>query len=206
MNIKTVKANKEFQVTDIKAEDENGALKISGYANTKYTPDRYGDVPTPYNRSYVYELEEFKRNPVLLLDHCQGVEHIAGRVTDIYEDERGLFFEAELSASDLPAVKHARRLIKEGTLKTVSIGGIWRYEDVQNPSHLTLAKIFEISLVAVPADTYATFEPKTKNTPQKAAQTPDYKPLSDKLAAFELLQKINRFEANTNKPANGQGA
>lgn len=197
MDIKTVKANKEFQVLDIKAVEENGVLKISGYANNKHTPDRYGDIPTEYNRSYVYELEEFKRNPILLLDHWQGVEHIAGKVTNIYEDERGLFFEAELSSSDLPSVKHARQLIKEGTLKTVSIGGIWQYEDLQNPSHLTLAKIFEISLVAIPADTHATFEPKTSPAPQKAAQAPDYKPLADKLDVFNMAQKIARFEAKT---------
>lgn len=206
MNTKTVKANKEFQLADVKAADENGVLKISGYANTKHTPDRYGDIPTEYNRPYVYELEEFKRNPVLLLDHCQGVENIAGKVTSIYEDERGLFFEAELSASCLPAVAHARQLIKEGTLKTVSIGGVWMYEDVQNPSHLTLAKIFEISLVAIPADTYATFEPKTPAAPQKAATAPDYKTLSDKLDAFSLVQKLTQFEAKNSKPANGQGA
>lgn len=206
MNIKTVKATKEFQLADVKAAEENGVLKISGYANNKGVADRYGDIPTEYNRDYVYELEEFKRNPVLLLDHYQSVANVAGKVTDIYEDGRGLYFEAELSASDLPAVKHARQLIKEGTLKTVSIGGIWSYEDLQNPSHLTLAKIFEISLVAIPADTFATFAPQTPVQSHNAAQMPDYKQLDDKLTAFNMVQKLTQFEVKLNKPANGQGA
>lgn len=207
MNIKTVKATKEFQLADVKAAEENGVLKISGYANNKGVADRYGDIPTEYNRDYVYELEEFKRNPVLLLDHYQSVANVAGKVTDIYEDGRGLYFEAELSASDLPAVKHARQLIKEGTLKTVSNGGIWSYEDLQNPSHLTLAKIFEISLVAIPADTFATFAPQTPaDEPAKRAGSADFKEMADKLEVFKMKCKINQFEAKLNKPANGQGA
>ena len=147
MKIKKYEGKKEFVLTDFKeAQTDDGVLRISGYANNKHIADRYGDVPTEYNRSYVYELEEFKRNPVLLLDHYQSVSHISGSVKNIYEDEKGLYFEAEISNSDLPEIKHARQLIREGHLRTVSIAGIWLYEDLQNPSHLTLAKIFEISL------------------------------------------------------------
>lgn len=205
MQVKTYKGNKCFELSNFKAIEENGLVKISGYANNKNIADRYGDIPTPYGRSYVYELEEYRRNPVLLLDHEAEVKKLCGTVTEIREDEKGLYFEAVLSNSDLPEVKHARTLIKEGMLKTVSIGGMWLYEDFENPDHLTLAKIFEISLVAIPADTYATFT-EVKETPKAAekveeAQAPDYSALEKKLETFTLSQKLKRFVVKTQKPA-----
>lgn len=205
MQVKTYKGNKDFEVAEFKAVEENGLVKISGYANNKGIADRYGDIPTPFGRSFVYELEEYRRNPVLLLDHEAEVKKLCGTVTEIHEDERGLYFEAVLSNSDLPEVKHARTLIKEGMLKTVSIGGIWLYEDMENPAHLTLAKIFEISLVTIPADPYATFEQVKKDEPKQAeapaVKTPDYSALKKKLEVFSLTQKLKEFEVKTQWPA-----
>ena len=150
----------------------------------------------------MYELEEYRRNPVLLLDHEAEVKKLCGTVTEIREDERGLYFEATLSNSDLPEVKHARTLIQEGMLKTVSIGGIWLYEDIENPAHLTLAKIFEISLVAIPADTYATFsEVKSEKQAEQVEVKTDYSALEKKLMMFNLTQKLKDFEVKTQKPA-----
>lgn len=206
MAIKKYEGKKEFVLTDFKELETDGVLRISGYANNKHIADRYGDIPTEYNRSYVYELEEYRRNPALLMDHNHDVSHMVGSVTNIFEDEKGLYFEAEISNSDLPIIKHARQLIKEGHLKTVSIGGVWLYEDLQNPSHLTLAKIFEISLVAVPADTYAVFAPKTPAEPAKTAPRMDLRGAFGKLDTFEMKQKINKFAGKLKQPDFGQGA
>lgn len=206
MDIKKYKGKKEFVLTDFKELETDGVLRISGYANNKHIADRYGDIPTEYNRSYVYELEEYRRNPALLMDHNYDVSHMVGSVTNIFEDEKGLYFEAEISNSDLPIIKHARQLIKEGHLKTVSIGGMWLYEDLQNPSHLTLAKIFEISLVAVPADTYAVFAPKTPAEPAKTAPRMDLRGAFGKLDTFEMKQKLNKFAGKLKQPDFGQGA
>lgn len=206
MDIKKYEGKKEFVLTDFKELETDGVLRISGYANNKHIADRYGDIPTEYNRSYVYELEEYRRNPVLLMDHDHDVSHIVGSVTNIFEDEKGLYFEAEISNSDLPIIKHARQLIKEGHLKTVSIGGVWLFEDLQNPSHLTLAKIFEISLVAVPADTYAVFAPKTPAEPAKTAPRMDLRGAFGKLDTFEMKQKLNKFAGKLKQPDFGQGA
>lgn len=205
MQVKQFKGQKDFEVADFKAVAENGQVKISGYANNKGIADRYGDIPTPFNRTYVYDIGEYLKNPVLMLNHNSGVGSIAGKVTNIQEDERGLYFEAVLSTSDLPEVKHARTLIEEGMLKTVSIGGIWLYEDAQNPTHLTLAKIFEISLVAIPADPYAVFEP-AKSAPKQAPQPADALPLVNRLRVYEINQKLKQFVAKINQPEHGQGA
>lgn len=210
MQVKSFKGNKSVELSDFKAVEENGLVKISGYANNKNIADRYGDIPTPFNRSFVYELEEYRKNPVLLLDHEAEIKKLCGTVTEIREDERGLYFEATLSNSDLPEVKHARTLIQEGMLKTVSIGGMWLFEDLENPDHLTLAKIFEISLVAIPADPYATFEQVKEQVEEKKAEpvevkaVPDYTPLTDKLTAFEISQKIKKFEVKTKARKSGK--
>ena len=203
MKIKQFKGNKEFTITDFKATQEDGKVIISGYANTKGVADRYGDIPTPFNHSYVYDLQEYLRNPVILLDHEAEVKNLAGKCNEIREDEKGLFFKAEITNSELPIMEHVRTLIREDILKTVSIGGIWLYEDLENPAHLTLAKIYEISLVTIPADTYATFE-QVKEEPKQAepvAQKADYSGLNKKMTVFEIEQKLKNFEVKTHKPA-----
>lgn len=137
-----------------KVAKREGKLYLSGYANTKNVADRYGDVPTVYKakRDFVYDLTDFKKNPVMLIDHCNQTDHVAGSFTILEEDERGLKFEACFSDSEHPIVAHARTVYAEGHAKALSIAGRFYFEDDENPKNLTLAKIFEISLVPVPAD------------------------------------------------------
>lgn len=198
MEIKTIKGNKECELTDFKVlKNADGSLQISGYANTKHVADRYGDIPTEFNRSYVYDVKEFLKNPIMLVSHNSDISHVAGSFTTIQEDEIGLYVEGKITNSDFPLMKHLRTLIEEKHIKTFSIGGEWIFEDLNNPNHLTLAKIYEISIVAIPADPNATFEPLQE--PKKAA--PDYAPLLKKLGVFELKQKLNDFEVKNQKPA-----
>lgn len=150
-------SQKILSISDSKITEKDGKVFIEGYANTKNRKDRYGDIPTVYSkmRNFVYDIEQFKKNPVLLLDHVNQIDHVAGSVVDIKEDEVGLWFKAEFSNSDLPLIKHAREVYKEGHAKAISISGIWHYEDPENPYNLTLAEIFHISPVGVGADANA---------------------------------------------------
>lgn len=145
---------KMLAITDCKTEVKSKKLYLSGYANTKNVADRYGDIPTVLTsiRNFVYDLNEYRKNPVVLVDHCNAIDHIAGSMIMLEEDEKGLKFEAEFSNSELPLIAHVRNVYKEGHAKALSIAGRFYYEDENNPHNLTLAKIYEISLVAVPAD------------------------------------------------------
>lgn len=145
---------KSFEITKFKAYEESGKVFIEGYANTKGHPDRYGDIPTVMTskRNFVYDVSDFRKNPVMLIDHRNSVSSIAGKFVTVQEDEVGLFIKAEFSDSQLPEIKHAREMYLNGYAKALSIGGSFMYEDESNPNLLTLAKIYEISLVAVPAD------------------------------------------------------
>ncbi|MDD2774130.1 MAG: HK97 family phage prohead protease [Elusimicrobiales bacterium] len=143
---------------------QDGTVYIEGYANTKNRADRYGDVPAVYKplRDYVYDVTEFLKNPVLLIDHVNAVDHVAGSVVDIHEDDTGLFFRAVFSGSQYPVVAHARQVYEEGHARGISIAGRFHYENPQSPERLTLAEIYEISLVAVPADPGALAEAMKK--------------------------------------------
>ena len=174
---------KQFAIEEFKSgKMEDGRIFIEGYANTKNKPDRYGDIPTVYPklRNYVYEIKEFVKNPVLLLDHDNNTGSIAGSFNPKYggyafEDDKGLKFKAIFSNSDLPAVKHAKTIYSEGHGRALSIGGVWHYEDSDNPKHLTKADIFEISLVGVGADPDALTTKKTQ----------EIKPISKEIAYSE---------------------
>jgi len=174
-----------------KITQENGAVFLEGYANTKNQPDRYGDVPTVFKakRDYVYDLKEYLKNPVLLVDHVNAIDHVAGSMADIREDAKGLYFKAKFSTSDNPIVEHARKIYTEGHAKGISIAGKFYYENPDAPNQLTLAEIYEISLVAVPADPDALAEAVSKalkslseskkdgdNTMEAKTQTPGTTP------------------------------
>lgn len=205
-NIKKFQSVKQFAISNIKVADVGGVVRIAGYANTKNVADRYGDIPTVYPvlRNYVYDISEYLKNPVLLIDHDADISHVAGRVTKIYEDAIGLYFEAEFSKSDYPLVAHARTVYAEGVAKSISIGGQWYFEDDKNPTHLTLAKILEISLVAIPADPNATVKPIIEKPQEQQTQdgSKDLKTLNAILSAhiFETeIKKINKQFANKQK-------
>ena len=197
MKTKIFEGVRNFAINDFKAAETDGKLVISGYANNKYIADSYGDVPTPYNRDYVYDLKRYLKNPVILLNHETNTNNLIGKCTEIYEDERGLFFKAELSASEFAPIKHAKTLIKEGILKTLSIGGRWHYEDASDLNKLTLAEIYEISLVAIPADENATLQTvqEVNETPNLSAEIAAQKisEINGKLSVYQLNDKLNNF-------------
>jgi HK97 family phage prohead protease len=186
---------KLFEINDYKVSEENGKVVVSGYANTKNKPDRYGDVPTVFTslRGFVYDLADFAKNPVMLIDHQNTVDHIAGSYVEVREDEIGLFVKGVFSNSDLPLIKHARTVYAEGHAKAFSIAGYWYFEDKDNPEHLTLAEICEISLVGVGADPdalgAATMEKRLAD--EKLKENADVKEIAD--MAAQAVVKVNEI-------------
>jgi phage head maturation protease len=164
--VKSFDGVKTFEIEGVKiAKSESGRTVLSGYANTKGKPDSYGDIPTNYNGQPIYQMTRFKKNPVMLVDHSNSVSKIMGRFTQVFEDERGLYFESELMKQEeamCDVVKHAISAYENGFARALSIGGRWVYGDSKNPNHLTEALIVEISGVAIPADEDALCNPGLK--------------------------------------------
>lgn len=160
---------------------EDGTTYLQGYANTKGVPDSYGDIPMSLNGAPVYDLDtRFKLNPIILINHSYDTSAIAGVAVfgedGTREDDRGLYVKIRLMNNPKTAeTQHAIEAYKEGFGRALSIGGVWKFEDEKNPSHLTKAIIHEISLVAIGADGQAllsTERPKSagKNENAKASR------------------------------------
>ncbi len=120
---------------------------IEGYASTFGTPDkrdRGGEYVMP--GAWTKTLADFRKNPVILVDHTNKVSSIAGSWTKVGVDQRGLAVTGAIS--NAPGVRDTRFKLVEGHLKGLSIGGIWHYaEDRYGIEEIDL---FEVSLVAVP--------------------------------------------------------
>lgn len=130
-------------------------VSFAGYASTwaHVTPtDRQGD--NIQVGAFRETIRQFMTNPVMLTDHRMSVDNIAGHYTIVREDDKGLFVQGQVSNS--PEMRHVRFALMEKSLRTLSIGGIWVYE----PDGRTISKayLFEISLVAVPANPDATIQ------------------------------------------------
>lgn len=155
---------KQIDIADLKVFDEEGASYITGYANTKGVADSYGDIPMSINGEPVYDLtSRFERNPVALVDHGRSVGNIFGVFVlgpgATYEDERGLRFKLRLMDNPKTAIaQHAVEAYKSGFARALSIGGEWLFKDPKNKKHLTKAIIYEISGVAIGADSFAVTE------------------------------------------------
>lgn len=158
-------AKKTFAVEEFKAFEDSGKFYLSGYANTKNKPDSYGDIPTNYNGQPVYDLSRFEKNPCFFINHDTCTDSIAGNVVEWKEDQIGLFVKVllmDLADCYSDEVKHSISAARKGFLRAMSIGGRWFFDDTKNPTHLTRAYLYEISLVGVPADDDALFTTVTK--------------------------------------------
>jgi HK97 family phage prohead protease len=122
-------------------------VSIEGHASTFGTPtdkDRGGDYVMP--GAFDKTLRDFMANPVMLVNHRNSVESIAGSWEKVSVDSAGLGVRGVIS--NAPDMRSIRFKLVEAHLKGLSIGGIWYYAD--DNSGIEEAKLFEISLVAIP--------------------------------------------------------
>lgn len=156
--------NAQAPITDTKAfeevRDSNGSVVdykdvvFKGYASTNESVtkgDRIGDYLQ--RGAFKKTIGRFMKNPVMLIDHENSVKEIAGTYTKIYEDKNGLMVEGKISNS--PDLRNVRFLVAEGHLKTLSIGGMFLYEE--DGKGISEVNLYEISLVAIPMNPDALF-------------------------------------------------
>jgi len=97
-----------------------------------------------------WDLRNFKKNPVLLVNHDYKVENIVGKAKNIRRNlqEKKLVFEAVFHDITEKA-QSVQKLIEEKFLKTVSVGFIPHSDD--KGKSVTL-ELLEISFVPIPAN------------------------------------------------------
>jgi len=109
----------QAQIKELQEDKESGVIKIRGFASTP-SEDRYGDIVEP--NAFKKALKKYMQNPQILLMH-DPYETI-GLATSAQITEKGLMIEAELSPDGSEKIDVALTRVKQGKLRTLSIGYI----------------------------------------------------------------------------------
>jgi len=122
--------------------------------------DRDGDIVHQN-----FELENFKKNPVLLDSHRYGsIEKIIGRVDNIRVEEGKLQGTIVFAVAN-PLGALAAKLAEGGFINATSIGFIPKeFDGMGNPVR---SELLEVSIVGVPANAEALFKEKKKEALEK---------------------------------------
>jgi len=177
-------------VWDAKSIKKNasGKLTIKGYANTK-DRDRVGDVVLP--EAFAKQLSEFMENPILLYMH--DWDRPCGKVIKAEIDEKGLLIEAEIT--NAKSAEDIREMVKDGTLKTFSIGyneldADWDKETATN--YVKELELLEISIVTIPCNTQAKFEVKPDDNEEEAEDDSEGKSAPKKVkTSDDVIVELN---------------
>jgi HK97 family phage prohead protease len=148
---------KQFQhfiTADIKAKGDD--LFIEGYASTFGNADLENEIVD--EKAFDGFLEEYMANPILLANHKNTVESAVGTVEIAQTDKHGLKIKAKLSKAKDEFTTMVRDKVREGTLKALSIGGLFYREG----NMIMRVKLLEISIVPIPANPMALFSPTQK--------------------------------------------
>lgn len=139
---------------------------VEGYAATfDREPDSYGDVIA--KGAFARTLDEWRAKegdglsiPLLYGHNTDDPMHNIGKVTEAYEDDKGLFVHAEFDA-DNPTAQYARKLAAEGRLYQFSFAyaikgaGMTTLDDGVDAYELRDLDLYEVSLVQIPANQHA---------------------------------------------------
>ncbi len=109
------------------------------------TLDRYNEV-VPLD---AWDLKNFKKNPILLVNHDYKVENVVGRARNLKLDDNALTFTPDFH-SITQLARDVSEMVKQGILKTVSVGFLPHMpaKDGDRPSN----ELLEISFVPIPAN------------------------------------------------------
>ena len=148
--------NKKFEISSlfdvVQKDAKSEVLTIKGYANT-VTKDRSGDVIV----SEAWQkggMDDYLKNPIILAFH--DYSRPVGTTVDYNVTDKGLEIVAEIST----AAGEVYNLIKDGVLKTFSVGFSIKDADYEKDSDTFFIKdleLYEISVVSVPANQDSTF-------------------------------------------------
>lgn len=141
---------KAFELKDVDA----ASRKISGYAAIFNNVDKANDklIRGCFAKSIEDRGPKSMANDKIILLWQHDQREPIGRITELYEDEKGLYFEAVLDEIEL-----ADRVLKQlesGTLNQFSIGYtyVWeqcKYDSAENCTIVKEVKLYEISVVSI---------------------------------------------------------
>lgn len=145
---------KSFDITEHKADD-SGNLIITGYGAFFGNLDSYKDIIAA--GAFADTLTEKKDRIAFCYQH--DIWNPIGKITDIKEDNKGLWLQVKLSAAE----DDIQTKVKEGILKEMSIGYrvVDSAEEVRNGEPVRILKkinLYEVSLVTIAANPLAVIQ------------------------------------------------
>ena len=186
---------------------------VEGYASTfDRIPDSYGDVIA--KGAFSRTLDEWRAKegaglsiPLLYGHNTDDPMHNIGKVTEAYEDERGLFVHAEFDA-DNPTAQYARKLASEGRIYQFSFAyGIRDAADVElddgtRAYELRDLDLYEVSLVQIPANQNAVVTGVKSGRRNSKADADELRGIRE--LANQITQAINGLLADEEPDADEQ--
>lgn len=171
---------KDYSV-QFKAAGDDGGHIVAYAATFDREPDSYGDVIAP--GAFKNTLEEWNASgnviPLLFGHRTDDPAMNIGGVDSIEEDERGLRIEATFD-KDSETAQYVRRLVLEKRLSKLSFAydvldeGTITLDDGRKANELREIKLFEVSLVPIPANGHAeVVEAKAADTSDVADDSDD---------------------------------
>ena len=174
---------------------------VEGYAATfDREPDSYGDVIA--KGAFARTLSEWsqKEQPIPLLygHNTEDPEMNIGRVTEAYEDERGLHVRAEFDA-DNPKAQYVRKLAKEGRLYQFSFAYSVHDAGMVTENGMDMCELrdldlYEVSLVQIPANQHAVITGIKSGRRNSKADADELR--SIRALAAQITQAINGLLAD----------
>jgi len=132
--------SKQFLQAELKKEGDT-----IEFIATDETLDRHGEKISIDS----WDLKNFKKNPVLLVNHDYRVQNIVGKAKNLRTEGKKLIFEPVFhELTDL--AEEVSAMVKEGFLNTVSVGFLphWPEQKGQDVTN----ELLEISFVPIPAN------------------------------------------------------
>jgi HK97 family phage prohead protease len=186
---------------------------VEGYASTfDRTPDSYGDVIA--KGAFARTLDEWRARegdglsiPLLYGHNTDDPMHNIGKVTEAYEDEKGLFIHAEFD-SDNEIAQYARKLVSEGRLYQFSFAyAIRDAGDIQIDGHhayeLRDLDLYEVSLVQIPANQHAVVTGVKSGRRNSKSDADELRGIRE--AATQIIQSIDGLLADEDEPDDPDG-
>lgn len=179
---------------EVKANGDN--IIIEGLAN-KNVIDRGNDIID----IDAWELDNFKKNPVILYNHGMDPQlggTPIGRAVEVKPTKDGLMIKAQLSGIDDPVINRIRGLVKERILRAFSVGfdpKVMNRDEATGANRISKAELFEVSIVGVPMNQDSLFNLTGKMMARKSVDALKKDVLKRKgaLLASELHAKISEL-------------
>ena len=145
---------KTFSINSKDVNYDSESRTISGYAAVFGNKDKAGDILIKgcFSKSIQDRGPESATNDKIIVLWMHDMNEPIGRLTVLYEDDKGLYFEAPID--DVPRGNQAIKQLESGTLNQFSIGYqyVWEnceYDAEKDAFMVKEVKLHEISVVSI---------------------------------------------------------